>query len=770
MIYLGIDFGTSNSSIAFFDDERKMLEVVSPAIDPKNLPGGRVYPSIVAFDREGNMIAAGWYAHSYGQAFPKLVVDQVKRWIGMPYTEIIGNIKLENLGYKIIEKDRNVLVKVGNKTHTPEEIVAYLLKYMVEDGKAYLKDKDIDLSAEKVTVIVTHPAYYKQNQVEAIRDAVSKMKEQIRGIDFEHIKLIPEPIASICAAMYYGKLSKKDKYVMVIDEGAGTLDTMLVDMEQVNIGKEEKIEAIGITIGGHDMLGGADMDNNIMEWVLDELKRDKNINRDEIKNINKQTLRREAESAKIDISEGRTKVAQIRVPSFSKLVELTESQLNTLVSPVIMDCKETIVKSLNEIEKKYDEKNKRNIRREDISKVIFVGGPTRMKLFKNMGNEILKVEIVDINPMECVAIGAAVSPAVHYKIPADRTYGLLKKEDGKDKFIALVQKDTPLPKGTIIEWKVEAFQTEIPIEVAQVIEEQNVAENKKEIVCLKMGKYECSVPPHGKTYFIVFRIDDERKVEVKVTGLESKAEEYLKGTVKEESGDLLRVRFRREKGTCLVEEYIEPPPPPVLMFFLNNAPGLASKLKTAHDILEKSKRLIKFDIEDSKFKELSPIETYVENLLEKIREDINSKLKEIDIEADIIPDAAKTEIKRFIKDLLHSDDYINLLKNADLLERKMNDITPYILYDKYKIIDLLEKISYRETEALTKMQQLRDNLSPQDIKEIESLLDELDKIKEFLENKSDIVADSQEGDIYRKGKNKEQELKSIIEQKLVQDR
>jgi molecular chaperone DnaK (HSP70) len=79
MIYLGIDFGTSNSSMAFFDGERKMLEVVSPALpDMNKLPGGRVYPSVVAFNREGNMIAAGWFAEGYRHTFPNLAVDLIK--------------------------------------------------------------------------------------------------------------------------------------------------------------------------------------------------------------------------------------------------------------------------------------------------------------------------------------------------------------------------------------------------------------------------------------------------------------------------------------------------------------------------------------------------------------------------------------------------------------------------------------------------------------------------------------------------------------------
>jgi molecular chaperone DnaK (HSP70) len=773
MIYLGIDFGTSNSSIVFFDDERKMLEVVSPALpDISELPGGRVYPSVIAFDREGNMIAAGWFAEGHRHAFPNLAVDQVKRWIGKTYKDIYSDFHLENLGYKIIEEDGKAKVKIGRKTHSPEDIVAYLLKHMLEEGKAYLKEKDVDLSGEKVTVIVTHPAYYQQNQVETIRDAVKKMKEQTSGINFEDIKLIPEPMASICAAMYYGKLRKKDRYVMVIDEGAGTLDTMLVDMEQSNIGQKEEIEARGITIGGHVMLGGADMDSHIVDWVLNELKKDENINQERIKNIDKQALRREAESAKIDISEGRTKVAQIRAPGFSKLVELTESQLNTLVIPVVMDCKKTILESLDEIEKKYDEKNKRNIQRVDISKVVLVGGPSRMKVFKDMVNEIIKAEIVEINPMECVAIGAAVSPVVSYKVPADRTYGLLKKENGRYRLIVTVPKDTPLPISVIVPWKVESFESKIPIEVAQVVEESIIG-NKKEIVCLTMGKYDFAASTVEKTYFIVFRLSDERKIEVIVTNLENRAEEYLKETMWENvQKEDFKVEFRREIGARTIEDNViderdDKFHNPLEEFFFKNAPGLGSRFNVAGDILKESKRIIEFGVKDSDLKDLFPRTTIVENLLGKIMQDINSKLDGIRLESDTISDDMKIEVRQFINDIFRSEDYLMLSIKVDSLDKKVDEIKDYVFYDKYKINNLVKKISDTKTEASAKKQQLRENLSTETINEVESLLNQLDKIQTFLENKSEIPVNSIEGEMYRDGGRKEQMLRSIIDQRLV---
>jgi hypothetical protein len=661
-----------------------------------------------------------------------------------------------------VEEDGKAKVKIGKKTHSSEEIASYLIKHMLEEGRTYLKENGIDLATEKVTAMVTHPAYFQQNQVESIRDCVEKLKVQINDINIEEIKLIPEPMASICAAIYYEKMSKKDRYVLVIDEGAGTLDTTLVDMEHMNIGKEEEIEARGITIGGHLMLGGADMDDNILDWVLNELRKDENINHEKLKNIDKQALRKEVESAKIDISEGRTKVAQIRIPGFARLIELTESQLNSLILPVIMECKKTILESLNEIEKNH------KIRREDITKNILVGGPTRMKNFRNMVNEILEAETVEINPMECVAIGAAISPTIHYQVPADRTYGLIKKDSGGESFVKAVPKDIQLPKIVVIPWKVEDFEGKIPIEVAQVLEERKLGHEKTEMVCLTMGKYEFSTPFVAKTYFIVFKLDDERKVEVIVTDSENRAEEYSTGISKEIQKQDFKVELRREIGIRVVEQN-NPILPPRLMFFLNNAPGLSFRLKAANDILEKSKKIIEFGIEDSKLKEMFQQRTELEYSLRKIWQCVSSKLTEIGIENETITDDVKIEIKSFLDKLLKTDDYRELVMKGIALEKMVEVIKDDIYFDPNKIINLIRRISDTKTRALAKMWLLGNELSPKTIQEIESLLNELDIIQELLENRSEIFVNSVDGDIFRDGERKEQILKSIIDHRLMQD-
>jgi len=761
MIYLGIDFGTSNSSIAFFDSERDILEIVRPEIEPDKLPGGNVYPSEVAFDRNGNMIAAGWYAAGYGRAYPKLVVDQVKRWIGKSYSEIRADFKLENLGYKIIEKDGKPQVEIGKRTYLPEEIVAYLLKHLMTEGKAYLKDEGIDLTDKNVTVIVTHPAYYTQNQVDAIKSAVTKMADGISDIHIERVRVIPEPMASICAAMHSGKLSKNDKYVMVVDEGAGTLDTMLVDMEQLNLGGNRETRAKGITIGGHVMLGGSDMDNRIVEMVLDELRKGENIDREEMKNLKNtyiRELRKEAESAKIDISEGRTKTAQIKVPGFSQLVNLTESQLNELVSPIIEECKEEILKSLDKIETNH------KVPREKITKVILVGGPPRMHAFREMVNTILKAEVIEINPMECVATGAAVSPAVSYKIPADRTYGLLKKENKHVEFIEAVPKDTMLPGSAVIEWPLKAF-SKIPIEVVQTLEE-----DVDEIVCLKMGRYVFSPKRIAteKTYFVVFKLDEERNVEVIVTSSSSKAEEYRDGRLgKEEISEDFTVTYTSVSDTCVIPRHVLPPDlKRKYNILFKSVPGLASKLQAARIILEESKRVRDYQMEDAQLMELSRKTVDVEDLHTKIWADIESKLEGISIEEDTIPERLAMEIKQLGHDILSSDDFVKFSISVETLSRKVDEIKAVVFYDKYNLRDLTEKISDTKAVTITLMRKLGDKLLPDIKKETEILLDDLDRLQEFLETRSEILVNSIEGENYREAENKEQMLRSIIDHKL----
>lgn len=743
MIYFGIDFGTSNSCIACFDDERETLEVISSDID--KIPGGRVYPSTVAFDKEGNTLSAGWFAHSLTLAVPNLTVDKVKLWIGRPYDQIVRDKRLENIGYKIIEKNGDSVVEVGSRTHLPEDIVAYLLNHMLSEAKTHLNRNGLDISKEKMAVIVTYPAYYFQIQVDAIREAVNKMEES-SGLKFEYVRLIPEPLASVCSALYSGELSKDDRYVFVIDEGAGTLDTMLVNMTMVDtpqVGSEKVLEANGVTIGGQESLGGTNMDNYIMEWILSELRKDENINREEIKNIDYRQLRAEIEAAKIDISEGRTKVAQIRIPGFSKLVELTESKLEEVISPVIEQCKEAINKSLKEIEKQGVDKN-------EISKIILVGGPTRMSFFRGMVKDIIDAEIVDVNPMECVAIGAAVGSVISYKVPVDRTYGLIKKVGKDETFVKAVEKNTALPVGKILEWKVEKLAGKIPIEVAQVYDE-----DKTEITCLQMGKYEFRVPTPEKTYYIVFKIDEERKVEVAVTDSKTKAENYLKGVGEKR---IFKLSFQREVAWKVIKKDSDEIPPEIEIFF-KNVPSFASKYGYALDLIKKSDQLTKYKIDTSNYKTLLHTRNEIENIVERIFQHIITKISEIDRK-----DTSK--MKQIAEDIIGSDDYLTLSAKLGPFEDLLDEIENEIIYDSYAIQNLAETISKTKDDTIKLLQQKRIKVPAETKEDIEYYLNELDKIQGFLEKKNEIVVNSPEGGIFREGENTSSMLRSIIDQYL----
>jgi molecular chaperone DnaK (HSP70) len=519
--------------MAFFNGS--LLTIAEPDVDGEHMRGGRVYPSVVMFDRDGFMLAAGWLALAQGTLQPQLMVSQVKRWIGKSFDDIQFDPRIQKLGYPIINDNGKPVAQMGSKAYTAEEIVTYMLTYIIRDGINSLRRKGVEINDE-VTVIVTYPAYYAQNQVDAIREAVKNVKEQLTDINFDSVRLIPEPVASICAAMYEGRVDRNDRYVMVIDEGAGTLDTLVVDMQSIDMKGKSVLK--GISIGGRAMLGGTDMDYRIMEWVLGEIKKDQS--QEEIDKINTCRLRAVIESAKIDISEGRTKAAQIRIPRLNRYIELREDKMNELIKPVIDDCRKEISRSLDHIEAKY------NIKRSDIAKTILVGGPTKMAMFREMVKEVLPAStVINLNPMECVAEGAATSPMVSYSIPAERNYGLIRKGEREENFIEAIPKDTPLPAGDVIEWAAHPYAGSA-IGFGQVL-----SEDGDEITILSMGSYTYPASAAVMVNYVVLKIDQERNVKLLMFNSADRARQNLNGELPDECATV-RLEYKREISTRIV--------------------------------------------------------------------------------------------------------------------------------------------------------------------------------------------------------------------------
>lgn len=740
MICFGIDFGTSNSCLAIYNGSA--LSVVDPEND--RMPGARVYPSVVSFDEAGNMGAAGWKALD---APAHLVVDQVKRWIGKPYDEVCADPRIRKLGYRIVENGGKAQVMMGGKTHAPEDIVTFFLGHVVREGLAYLRKNGIDPWG-KISVVVTYPAYYAQNQVEAIRGAVMKIPERVPEIGFDSVRLIPEPTASVCTALHDWKLDRSDRYVMVIDEGAGTLDTLVVDMRRMDVGQ---FEASGISIGGQAMLGGSDMDNRIMDWVIEQIKADPKIN---LEALNLRQLRSRVEAAKIDLSEGRVKTARIKIPGFFKFVELTEMHLEALVRPVIDRCEAEINGSLDEIGRQY------GIDREAIGKVILVGGPTRMVPFRKMVLRTLPSgEIVSLNPMECVAEGAAVSPAVHYRIPAERTYGLLKKLPRRDEFTSIIRKDTPLPAGGMVTWYAKAFE-DVVIEPAQVMDQSDAA-----VSCLTMGRYTFPAAPTEQLYYIVFKLDEERNVRIDMFNTREKAGMCLEDLHDDEG--CFRLEFRREVSTRLIQsDYIARGGTDNLSeIFRDAAYGLLLELSRANDRVEECNRILaEFGTNSPETLALYQGKNDLEDRVLRVRGKINDTIASMRGAGDA---AAHEVFVQASGDIQRSDAMRDLSLQSDELGKALGSLD--LSYDRARILELVKRMSMTKSEAWTKVQKYANRIPPEVLSSLENTVGELEYLQRCLEPKSIIRVNSGDVELYRKGRIKEQELRNMIDNLIRQD-
>jgi actin-like ATPase involved in cell morphogenesis len=742
LICFGIDFGTSNSCLAVYDGAS--LAVVDAA--SSRMPGARVYPSVVAFDDKGDMVAAGWQALD---APSHLAVDQVKRWIGKPYDEVVADPRIRKLGYRIVEKDGKAQVLMGSRAHTPEDIVTFFLGYVVREGLAYLRKNGIG-AVETISVVVTYPAYYAQNQVDAIRRAVMNIPGQVGEVRFDGVRLIPEPTASVCAALYDGKLGRNDRYVMVIDEGAGTLDTLVVDMRNLDVGQ---VEARGISIGGQAMLGGSDMDARIMDWVLAQVK--SAPGNDLAGDVNIRQLRARVESAKIDISEGRMKVTQVKVPGLFRFIELTPMHMDALVQPVIDRCEVEVRNSLAEIGRKY------GIDGNDIGKVILVGGPTRMVSFRKMVMRVLPAsEIVDVNPMECVAVGAAVSSAVPYRIPAERTYGLLRGLRKKETFVPLVRKDTPLPAGGIATWYVKAFEG-VDIEPAQVLEDSSST-----ISCMTMGRYTFPAAATEQIYYIAFMLDDERNVRVVMYNAREQAEQCLEQGCPVDEG-CFRLEFRREVSTRLIQpdHYVPGDTDRLSELFWQAGYGLLRDLRKADEAIDECGRIIaEFGTDVPETRALYAGMNGLEDRLNRVKGRIGEAISSMRGAGD----AAAYEI--FVQmsgDIRRSEDMLDLSRKTDELLKAIGSAD--LAYDRTKILELINRMSATKNDAWMKVRKYSNKLTPEALGSIESTVGELESIQRSLEPASRIQISSPGMELYRKGRIKEQELRNKIDNMFRQE-
>jgi molecular chaperone DnaK len=353
---IGIDLGTSNSAAA-------VLVGGKPTIIPSaegNTLGGKAFPSVVAFTKDGQRLV-GEPARRQAISNPDRTITAIKRKMGTSYK-----------------------VKIENKEYKPQEISAMILRKIKEDASAYLGEEVTD-------AIITVPAYFNDNQRQATKDA-----GEIAGLNVK--RLINEPTA---AAVAYG-LDKKDAKlkIAVLDLGGGTFDVTVMELNS------QVFEVI--STAGDTQLGGTDMDRLLVNYVVDDFKNQEGVDLSK-DSMAMQRIKEAVEKAKIELS---TSVStDINLPYITATdagpihltLGLTRAKLEQLIDPILKRLEAPIIKALKDAE----------LSKGQVDKVILVGGPTRMpsvqKIFENfLGRKPER----SIDPMECVAMGAAVQGGV----------------------------------------------------------------------------------------------------------------------------------------------------------------------------------------------------------------------------------------------------------------------------------------------------------------------------------------------------------------------
>ena len=371
---IGIDLGTTNSAFAYMVAGKP--EVIT------NAEGDRTTPSVVAVTKKGERLV-GKVAQRQRVTNPKNTIYGIKRLIGRKFTDKEVQHDLDISPYKIVKKGNGVAVEMDGKEYTPEEISAMVLSKIKADAEAFL--------GEKVTeAIITVPAYFDDSQRQATKDA-----GKIAGLEVKRI--INEPTA---AALAYGLESKKDEQIVVFDLGGGTFDVSVLELG-------DGVFEVKST-NGDTHLGGEDFDNIIVNYLVDEFKKESGI---DIKNdaAAMQRVKDEAEKAKKELSSSTS--TDINLPFLSADAEgpkhfehtLTRAKLEELVKDLLDRLAGPVEKALKDAK----------LTTKDIDEIVMVGGMTRMPAVIEKVKSIFgKDPMQGVNPDEVVAVGAAIQGGV----------------------------------------------------------------------------------------------------------------------------------------------------------------------------------------------------------------------------------------------------------------------------------------------------------------------------------------------------------------------
>ncbi|MDP2928577.1 MAG: molecular chaperone DnaK [Candidatus Omnitrophota bacterium] len=360
---IGIDLGTSNSAAAYMEAGRP---VIIPSAEGAGVASGKAFPSFVAFTKDGQKLV-GEPAKRQASINPEGTIYAAKRKMGTDFK-----------------------YKVYGKEYTPQQISAFILAKIKQDAENYLGDTISE-------AVITCPAYFNDNQRQATKDA-----GEIAGLKV--LRIINEPTAA-CLAYGLDKAGKEQK-IMVFDFGGGTLDVTTLEMGWDEEHKAATFEVISTS--GDTQLGGTDMDNSMVDYIMREFKKETGI---DLKNdrMAMQRVREAAEKAKVELSS--TITTDINLPFITAdqtgpkhlTMTLNRAKLEELIAPIIEKCRGPIEQALSDAK----------LTAKDINKIILVGGPTRMPIVQKFVEDYVGKKIErGVDPMECVALGAAIQASI----------------------------------------------------------------------------------------------------------------------------------------------------------------------------------------------------------------------------------------------------------------------------------------------------------------------------------------------------------------------
>ncbi|MDE1921606.1 MAG: molecular chaperone DnaK [Candidatus Omnitrophica bacterium] len=480
---IGIDLGTSNSAAAAMEGGRP---VIIPSAEGAGVSSGKAFPSFVAFTKDGQLLV-GEPARRQAPINSEGTIYASKRKMGTDFK-----------------------FKVFGKEYTPQQVGAFILQKIKADAEKYLGET-VD------SAVITVPAYFNDNQRQATKDA-----GEIAGLKV--LRIINEPTAA-CLAYGLDKAGKEQK-IMVFDLGGGTLDVTILEMGWDAASKAATFEVLATS--GDNQLGGTDMDNALIDHITAEFKKESGIDLRNDK-MSFQRLREAAEKAKVELSS--TVSTEINLPYITAdatgpkhlTMKIDRAKLESLVAPLIDRCRGPVRQAIKDASAKLGEEVK-------VDRVVLVGGPTRMPIVQQFLEKEVGQKIEGgIDPMECVALGAAVQGAIitgdaKEVLLLDVTPLSLGIETMGAVFTKLIERNTTIPtKKSQIFSTADDNQTAVTIRVLQG--ERQMANDNTEL-----GRFDLvgipSAPRGVPQIEVTFDIDANGIVHVgakdKATGKEQK--------------------------------------------------------------------------------------------------------------------------------------------------------------------------------------------------------------------------------------------------------